>query len=51
MKNCAFAFLNRYMAENYVRIPAIAQPVIYSSGSLELVPAIAPRPGYLRVGD
>ncbi len=29
-------------------LPAIAQPVIYSSCSLELLPAIAPKPG--RIG-
>ena len=29
-------------------LPAIAQPFIYSSGSLELLPAIAPKPGRIR---
>ena len=35
-------FTDRHMAQDYVR--AIAQPVIHSSSSLELLPAIARSP-------
>jgi len=48
-----FAFLDRHMAEHYIRIykQLLRRDSLYSSDSLDSIPATAPKPGYLMVGD